>query len=225
MPAARSCAASCAHPIGKVASGRSIEGARVKRHAPATARNSEPLADVLARELPGSGLVLEVASGTGEHAVFMARRFPALDWQPSDCAKDALHSVDAWAQEAGLANLRPAIALDAGAGDWPIESADAVLCVNMIHISPWQATVGLFAGASKLLAAGAPLILYGPFIENDGETAPSNLAFDQSLKARDPRWGLRDVADLDDLATAEDLRRTARHEMPANNLVLVYRKH
>jgi len=196
----------------------------LKRHAPATARNSEPLADVLAGELPNEGLVLEIASGTGEHAVFMARRFPALDWQPSDCATDALHSVDAWAQEAGLANLRPAIALDAAAGEWPVEQADAILCVNMVHISPWQATVGLFEGAGRVLASGAPLILYGPFLEADVDPAPSNLAFDESLKTRDPAWGLRNVADLDALAEARNLNRTAHHEMPANNLVLVYRK-
>ena len=196
----------------------------MKRHAPATARNSEPLAEVLAGELPNEGLVLEIASGTGEHAVFMARRFPALDWQPSDCATDALHSVDAWAQEAGLANLRPAIALDAAAGEWPVEQADAILCVNMVHISPWQATVGLFEGAGRVLASGAPLILYGPFLEADVDPAPSNLAFDESLKTRDPAWGLRNVADLDALAEARNLNRTAHHEMPANNLVLVYRK-
>lgn len=196
----------------------------MKRHAPATARNSEPLAEVLAGELPNEGLVLEIASGTGEHAVFMARRFPALDWQPSDCATDALHSVDAWAQEAGLANLRPAIALDAAAGDWPVESAAAVLCVNMVHISPWQATVGLFEGAGRVLASGAPLLLYGPFVEDDVETAPSNLAFDDSLKARDPAWGLRQVGELDGLARANRLSRAARHIMPANNLVLVYRR-
>ena len=196
----------------------------MKRHAPATARNSEPLAEVLAGELPNEGLVLEIASGTGEHAVFMAKRFPALDWQPSDCATDALHSVDAWAQEAGLANLRPAIALDAAAGDWPVESADAVLCVNMVHISPWQATVGLFEGAGRVLASGAPLILYGPFLEADVDPAPSNLAFDESLKTRDPAWGLRQVGELDGLARANRLSRAARHIMPANNLVLVYRR-
>lgn len=196
----------------------------MKRHAPATARNSEPLAEVLAGELPNEGLVLEIASGTGEHAVFMARRFPALDWQPSDCATDALHSVDAWAQEAGLANLRPAIALDAAAGDWPVESAAAVLCVNMVHISPWQATVGLFEGAGRVLASGAPLILYGPFLEADVDPAPSNLAFDESLKTRDPAWGLRQVGELDGLARANRLSRAARHIMPANNLVLVYRR-
>ena len=196
----------------------------MKRHAPATARNSEPLAEVLAGELPNEGLVLEIASGTGEHAVFMARRFPALDWQPSDCATDALHSVDAWAQEAGLANLRPAIALDAAAGEWPVEQADAILCVNMVHISPWQATVGLFEGAGRVLASGAPLILYGPFLEADVDPAPSNLAFDESLKTRDPAWGLRQVGELDGLARANRLSRAARHIMPANNLVLVYRR-
>jgi len=196
----------------------------LKRHAPATARNSEPLAEVLAEELPASGLVLEVASGSGEHAVFLARRFPALDWQPSDHDAEALGSVDAWAAEGGCANLRPAIALDAALADWPIAAADAVLCVNMVHISPWDAAVGLFAGAGRLLASDAPLVLYGPFIEPDQESAPSNLAFDQSLKQRNPGWGLRNTADLDALAADNGLRRTARHAMPANNLVLVYRR-
>ena len=195
----------------------------MKRHAPATARNSEPLAEVLAEELPDRGLVLEVASGSGEHAVFLARRFPALDWQPSDVDPEALASVDAWAAEAAVANLRPAIALDAAQADWPIAAADAVLCVNMVHISPWSAAVGLFTGAGRILTSGAPLVLYGPFIEPGRETAPSNLAFDQSLKQRNSEWGLRNTADLDALAADHGLRRTARHAMPANNLVLVYR--
>ncbi len=196
----------------------------MKRHAPATARNSQPLAEVLARELPASGTVLEIASGSGEHAVFMARRFPALDWQPSDCDAEALASVDAWAAEARLANLRPAIALDAAAPDWPIVSADALLCVNMVHISPWDAAVGLFAGAGRVLGSGAPLVLYGPFVEPDVETAASNHAFDQSLRQRDPAWGLRSTADLDRLAAGHGMTRTARCAMPANNLVLVYRR-
>ena len=195
----------------------------MKRHAPATARNSQPLAEVLARELPASGTVLEIASGSGEHAVFMARRFPALDWQPSDRDAEALASVDAWAAEAAVANLRPAIALDAAQANWPIAAADAVLCVNMVHISPWSAAVGLFTGAGRILTSGAPLVLYGPFIEPGRETAPSNLAFDQSLKQRNSEWGLRYTADLDALAADHGLRRTARHAMPANNLVLVYR--
>lgn len=196
----------------------------MKRHAPATARNSQPLAEVLARELPASGTVLEIASGSGEHAVFMARRFPALDWQPSDRDAEALASVDAWAAEARLANLRPAIALDAAAPDWPIVSADALLCVNMVHISPWDAAVGLFAGAGRVLGSGAPLVFYGPFVEPDVETAASNHAFDQSLRQRDPAWGLRSTADLDRLAAGHGVTRTARCAMPANNLVLVYRR-
>ncbi|UOR09936.1 class I SAM-dependent methyltransferase [Qipengyuania flava] len=196
----------------------------MKRHAPATARNSEPLAEVLAEELPDRGLVLEVASGSGEHAVFLARQFPALEWQPSDVDLEALASVDAWAAEAAVANLRPAIALDAAQANWPIAAADAVLCVNMVHISPWSAAVGLFTGAGWILTSGAPLMLYGPFIEPGRETAPSNLAFDQSLKQRNSEWGLRSTADLDALAADHGLRRTARHAMPANNLVLVYRR-
>ena len=196
----------------------------MKRHAPATARNSQPLAEVLARELPASGTVLEIASGSGEHAVFMARRFPALDWQPSDRDAEALASVDAWAAEAAVANLRPAIALDAAAPDWPNVSADALLCVNMVHISPWDAAVGLFAGAGRVLGSGAPLVLYGPFVEPDVETAASNHAFDQSLRQRDPAWGLRSTADLDRLAAGHGMTRTARCAMPANNLVLVYRR-
>ena len=195
----------------------------MKRHAPAAARNSEPLAEVLAEELPDRGLVLEVASGSGEHAVFLARQFPALEWQPSDVDLEALASVDAWAAEAAVANLRPAIALDAAQANWPIAAADAVLCVNMVHISPWSAAVGLFTGAGRILASGASLVLYGPFIEPGRETAPSNLAFDQSLKQRNSEWGLRSTADLDALAADHGLRRTARHAMPANNLVLVYR--
>ena len=195
----------------------------MKRHAPATARNSEPLAEVLAEELPDRGLVLEVASGSGEHAVFLARQFPALDWQPSDVDLEALASVDAWAAEAAVANLRPAIALDAAQANWPIAAADAVLCVNMVHISLWSAAVGLFTGAGRILTSGAPLVLYGPFIEPGRETAPSNLAFDQSLKQRNSEWGLRNTADLDALAADHGLRRTARYAMPANNLVLVYR--
>ena len=196
----------------------------MKRHAPATARNSQPLAEVLARELPASGTVLEIASGSGEHAVFMARRFPALDWQPSDRDAEALASVDAWAAEGGCANLRPAIALDAARAEWPIAAADAVLCVNMVHISPWDAAAGLFAGAGRILASGAPLVLYGPFVEPDVETAASNHAFDQSLRQRDPAWGLRSTADLDRLAAGHGMTRTARCAMPANNLVLVYRR-
>lgn len=196
----------------------------MKRHAPATARNREPLADVLRHELPERGLLLEIASGSGEHAVFMARLFPQLDWQPSDADPEALASVAAWRDEEGVANLRAPIALDASAREWPLHRADAILCVNMVHISPWSASEGLFAGAKRLLPSGAPLILYGPFREAGAETAASNLEFDASLKQRNPEWGLRHLADMDALAARNGFRRSARYEMPANNLTLVWRR-
>lgn len=196
----------------------------MKRHAPAAARNSEPIAQVLERELPESGIVLEIASGSGEHAVFMAQRFPALRWQPSDQDPEALLSIDGWASEAGLANLLSAVTLDASSADWPVDHADAILCVNMVHISPWEAAQGLFRGAARLLGKGAPLILYGPYFEDDTETAPSNIAFDESLRSRNPAWGLRRLSQMDLLASQTGFERTARYEMPANNLTLVYRR-
>ncbi|QZD89073.1 DUF938 domain-containing protein [Qipengyuania aurantiaca] len=196
----------------------------MKRHAPATARNSEPLAEVLEKELPDCGLVLEIASGTGEHAIFMARRFPMLRWQPSDQDASALESIAAWAGEAGLANLQEPIELDASGEAWPIDAADAILCVNMIHISPWSATEGLFRGAATLLDKGAPLILYGPYLEEGTETAASNLSFDASLKARDTAWGLRLLEAVDELAASNGFTRSARHKMPANNLTIVFRR-
>jgi len=195
----------------------------VKRVAPAAGRNREPIAAVLAEEVPSSGLVLEVASGTGEHAVHFARTFPRLDWQPSDPDAEARESISAWREEAGLANLLVPIAVDASAPPWPIARADAVLCINMVHISPVASTEGLLAGAAALLAPGAPLILYGPYLEADVETAPSNLEFDASLRARNPEWGLRAVEWLDELAAGHGFRRTRRVAMPANNLTLVYR--
>lgn len=196
----------------------------MKRHAPATQRNREPIAAVLEEHLPASGLVLEVASGSGEHASYFAERFPQLDWQPSDPGADALSSIAAWRDEAGMANLRAPVALDASQADWPVDSANAIICCNMAHISPPEATEGLVAGAGRLLGAGEPLVIYGPWIEADVPTAPSNLAFDQSLKSRDPRWGLREVSWLDEIAREAGLARTARIAMPANNLTLIYRK-
>jgi SAM-dependent methyltransferase len=174
--------------------------------------------------LPATGLVLEVASGTGEHAVFLARRFPQLQWQPSDADPAALASISAWREAVGSENLLPPLVLDASAPEWPLAQADAVVCINMVHISPWAATEGLLSGAGRLLATGAPLILYGPFRERDVPTAPSNEAFDQSLTARDPAWGLRLAEDVDAAAQRYALARAARHAMPANNLMLVYRR-
>ncbi|WP_313807908.1 DUF938 domain-containing protein [Sphingobium sp.] len=194
-----------------------------KRHAPATARNRDVILAVLREELPPSGLVLEIASGSGEHVIHFAAALPALDWQPSDPDPAALASIRAWRAQAGLPNIRPPIRLDTTA-DWPIARVDAILCINMVHISEWAATVGLFRGCARALPAGAPLILYGPYLEADVETAPSNLAFDRALKERNPEWGLRHLPDIDRIAAEFGFGRTRRVEMPANNLTLIYRK-
>jgi SAM-dependent methyltransferase len=196
----------------------------VKRHAPAAERNREPIAAVLTEELPAAGLVLEVASGTGEHAAHFARTFAALSWQPSDADADSRASIEAWREEEPLANLLPPIDLDASSRPWAVTQADAVLCINMVHISPLAATEGLVAGAAQVLPPGGPLILYGPYLEAGVDTAPSNLAFDASLRSRNPAWGLRSVDWLDDLAADLGFQRTRRVAMAANNLVLVYRK-
>lgn len=196
----------------------------MKRHAPATARNSEPIGEVLEQELPVEGTVLEIASGSGEHAVFMARRFPQISWQPSDPDLEALASIGEWAREAGLSNLRPPLEIDATAQVWPVSNVEAMFCANMVHISPWSATEGLFEGAARVLQTGSPLILYGPYFEEDVEPAPSNLAFDESLRSRNADWGIRQVSMLDKLARRIGFNRTARYEMPANNLALVFRR-
>jgi hypothetical protein len=194
-------------------------GRGVKRQAPAAARNVEPIGDVLAEWLPPSGLVLEVASGTGEHALAFARRFSHLGWQPSDPDPEALASIAAWQAE-GPANLRPPVQLDVCQPEWPLTSADAILCINMVHISPWESAIGLLDGAARLLLPGSPLIMYGPWLEAGRETAPSNLSFDQSLKARDPRWGLRLVEDFASEASSRGLSLADRRAMPANNVML-----
>lgn len=197
----------------------------MKRHAPATARNREAIADVLREDLPESGLVLEIASGSGEHAVFLAEQFAHLEWQPSDPDPEALASIAAYRDDYVGNNLRAPVMLDARApSGWPIAAADAILCINMVHISPWEATVGLFEGAARLLGGKQlPLVLYGPYFEQGVDPAPSNLAFDESLRSRNAAWGIREVESLDELAGAHGLTRSARHAMPANNLTLVYR--
>ncbi len=196
-----------------------------KRHAPATARNREAIAHILGDVLPSSGLVLEIASGSGEHVVHFAQHFPARRWQPSDPDPAALASIAAWAQDTGLDNLAPAIRIDAADPDgWPLTQADAILCINMVHISPWEATLGLLRGAAALLPAGGPLYLYGPYLQDGIETAPSNLAFDRSLRARDPAWGLRRVHDVEAAARAHGLDLETIVPMPANNLSLIFRR-
>ena len=194
-------------------------GPGMKRRAPAAARNVEPIGDILEQWLPDSGLVLEIASGTGEHALAFARRFPDLQWQPSDPDPEALASIAAW-REGGPANLLPPILLDACWPEWPIARADAILCINMVHISPWEASLGLLDGAWRLLCKGCPLILYGPWLEDSVQTAPSNISFDQSLKSRDSRWGLRRVEDFAAEAALRGFILTGRRPMPANNLML-----
>lgn len=196
-----------------------------KQHAPATQRNREPIRDVLRQELPESGgVLLEIAAGTGEHAVYLSKAFPTWQWQPTDPHPEALKSIAAWRAEEGGANLLPPLQLDASADDWPVEHADAVLCINMVHISEWDATTGLFRACSGCLSKGAPIVLYGPYFEDAVQAAPSNLAFDRSLKERNPAWGLRNVSEVDRVASECGFRRTNRYEMPANNLMLVYRR-
>ncbi len=193
-----------------------------KRHAPATLRNRDAIAAVLADWLPETGTVLEVASGSGEHVVHFAAAFPHLEWQPSDPDPAGLISIAAYRAEAGLANIAPPRALDASAPEWPIDRVDAVLCINMVHISQWAATVGLFTQSAKLLQKGAPLILYGPYFRKDHPTAPSNSAFDDSLRARNAEWGVRWLEDVTELAEAKGFALAEIQEMPANNLMLLY---
>jgi SAM-dependent methyltransferase len=194
-----------------------------RRSAPAALRNREAIAGVLADWLPDSGLVLEIASGTGEHAAFFAERFPQLDWQPSDVDPSALASIAAWRSH-GSPNLRPPIVLDAAAAEWPVTAADGVLSINMVHISPWASALGLLAGAAQLLTPDRPLILYGPWIRDGVATAPSNLAFDRDLKARNPRWGLRSVEEFEAAAARRGFRLEQTRDMPANNMMLLFRR-
>lgn len=194
----------------------------MKLSSPAVQRNRDAIADVLARWLTDGDLVLEVASGTGEHVAAFAARFPALTWQPSDPDAEARGSIDAWRTESATRALLAPIALDASSPSWPVAQADAVLCINMVHIAPWAATLGLFAGAAGLLGHGAPLILYGPYRRSGVPTASSNEAFDASLKARNADWGLRSVEEVE--AAAAHFALIELVEMPANNLMLLFRR-
>ena len=194
----------------------------MKLSAPAATRNREPIAAVLADWLPGEGLVLEVASGSGEHAVFFAQCFPRLDWQPSDPDPSAVSSIEAWRADSGLANLREPSILDATAATWPVERAEVLLNINMVHISPWEAALGLLDGAARLLPPDGRLILYGPWIVDGVDTASSNLAFDADLKRRNPAWGLRRVDEFAGEAEARGLMLAGQRAMPANNRMLLF---
>lgn len=193
---------------------------------PAAARNAAPILAVLRAHLPACARVLEIASGSGEHALAFARALPATTWTPSDPSPEARASIAAWTADAGLANLEAALDIDAARPDlWPPVQTQVVFCANMIHISPWSATEGLMAGAAVVLPdPGGLLVLYGPYRETDVPLAPSNAAFDDSLKSRNPDWGLRDLAEVVALAKSHGLHLTRRVEMPANNLMLLFRR-
>ncbi|MEC3764192.1 MULTISPECIES: DUF938 domain-containing protein [Cupriavidus] len=195
-----------------------------RRMAPATERNREPILAVLRQVLPASGTVLEIASGTGQHAVHFAAALPGITWQPSDPDAAARASIAAWTAHAGLANVRAPLALDVCQQPWGIDAAAAVVCINMIHIAPWAAAEALFAGAGKLLGPGGVLFLYGPYRRGGAHTAPSNAAFDAQLRATDPDWGVRDMEAVIALGAAQGLRCDEPVPMPANNFCLVLRK-
>ena len=197
-------------------------GPEAKKIAPAAARNRGAIFAVLRSVLPAQGTILEIASGSGEHIVHFAQSLPHLHWQPSDPEPAALASIAAWSAEAALANVASPVMLNVISADWPIARADAILCINMIHIAPWAATLGLMAGAGRLLAPGAPLYLYGPFREDGIPLAPSNAEFDASLRARDPEWGLRHVDDVAGVAARHGLVLRKRIAMPANNVSLIF---
>jgi SAM-dependent methyltransferase len=191
---------------------------------PHVARNRVPILEVLKRVLPPRGLVLEVASGSGEHAAYFAQALPALTWQPSDPDAEALASIAAHGAAAAAPNLLSPLALDVTAAAWPIARADAVVCCNMIHIAPWSACEGLIAGAARILPAGGILYLYGPYKMDGRHTAPSNAAFDADLRRRHPQWGIRDLGDITELAQRCGLTLAETVAMPANNLSVIFRR-
>ena len=196
----------------------------MKRQAPAAARNRQPILDVLTPRLPARGLVLEIASGTGEHVVHYAAARPGLVFQPSDPDAGARASIDDWVRTLGLDNVRPALEIDVTKSTWPVERADAVLCCNMIHIAPWEAAVGLVTGAASLLPSGGPLFLYGPYRRGGRHTSPSNEAFDSDLKRRNSAWGVRNLEDVIELAESRGFSAPEIVEMPANNLSLLFKR-
>ena len=196
----------------------------MKRVAPAAERNRVAIAEVLREVLPPSGLVVEIASGSGQHASFFARTFPALTWQPTDLDEDARASIAAYRREEGLSNLQAPLHLDASGDDWPIARADAVVCINMIHIAPWAACLGLLRGAVRVLPPGGVLVLYGPFVIDGDFIADSNIAFDQRLRGENPQWGVRELRDVERAAADAGLRLDRCVPRPANNQVVVFRR-
>ncbi|HUL83637.1 MAG TPA: DUF938 domain-containing protein [Gammaproteobacteria bacterium] len=189
---------------------------------PAAERNKQPIVDVIAPRLPAAGTVLEIASGTGQHIVHFARAMPALTWQPTEPDPDLLAAVTRRVGSAALANLRAPLRLDVLEPRWPVRSADAIVCINMIHIAPWAATEALMSGAARILARGGALFLYGPYRREGRHTSPSNEDFDRSLRARDPAWGVRDLEDVTRCASRCGFEVADLVSMPANNFTVVF---
>jgi SAM-dependent methyltransferase len=196
----------------------------MRRQAPAAARNRQPILDVLRPRLPAHGLVLEIASGSGEHIVHFAEALPGLVFQPSDPNAEARASIDDWVGTLGLGNVRAALALDAATDTWPIDAADAVVCCNMVHIAPWEAAIGLIAGAARVLTGDGLLYLYGPYRRDGAHTAPGNEAFDLDLRRRNPAWGVRDLEAVVALAGAQGFSPPEIFDMPTNNLSLIFKR-
>jgi SAM-dependent methyltransferase len=197
---------------------------RAARSAPAAARNREPILQVLRDYLARPAFVLEIASGTGEHAVWFSNALPELTWQPTDHDDEALSSIAAWRESSGPPNLLPPLQLDAAAAIWPVAQADAVVAINLVHIAPWAATLGLIAGAARVLTRDGLLFLYGPFREGNVHTSVGNAAFDADLRAHNPSWGIRDIEEISALASEHGFTAPERIAMPANNLSVVFRR-
>ncbi|MEH1961488.1 MAG: DUF938 domain-containing protein [Nostoc sp.] len=206
-----------------------------RQYAPATQRNSEPIIEVLLQVLPKSGTILEIASGTGEHAVFFAPKLSPRSWLPTDANPQLRASITAWAEHFGYSNLYPPLELDVREPVWVVENhvfdwlnrepIVAIVNINMIHISPWSACLGLMAGAGRILPAGGILYLYGPFKQGGEHTAASNAAFDESLRAQNPEWGVRNLDDVVAVASAQNLTFKQTYQMPANNLSVVFERY
>ncbi|CAH2900998.1 MAG: SAM-dependent methyltransferase [uncultured Paraburkholderia sp.] len=196
----------------------------MRQRSPSAERNREPILAVLRAVLPATGRVLEIASGTGQHAICFAGALPGLDWQPSDADEAARESIAAWITHDAPPNVRAPLALDVHEADWGVGTLDAVVCINMIHIAPWSAAESLVGGASRHLRDGGVLYLYGPFRRGGAHTAPSNAAFDDQLRSRDPAWGVRDMEEVVALAASAGFVSDEPVAMPANNFSLVFRK-
>ena len=201
-----------------------VPGLDARRYAPAAERNRGPILEVLRRLVPHGARVLEVASGTGQHAAFFAAGLPATRWQPSEGDPSAIASITAWAQSEGASNVCEPVVLDAASPDWPAGTFDVVYCSNLIHIAPWTCALGLLCGAQRHLSPGGLLVLYGPFRVDGRHTSQSNAVFDRGLRAQDPRWGVRDLREVEEKAAERNLSFREKVQMPANNLVVVFER-